>query len=591
LRASFLTIALCCSVQALSLAGIGFARAEASPEASERPPVSRGLPWESKSETAPAASQTAPEAEAEDAAAKPETTPDAAPAAPRASESEAAESEAAPASEEAASESDTEEAAEDPASAEAAGPAPPDSVVAIIREKLADPAVTKGAEADDIAALQAFYRAWRGAPLWITEMGFSAKGQAALFEIDKAEDWGLDAAAFALPEPDVLPANREAQALGEIKLDLAVLKYARGARGGRDVPSEVSDLFDQTPPLRDPKTVMAEIAAAEAPGVYLQSLHPQHTQFGRLREALLEARAAEKPNETDIRRLIINMERWRWMPEDLGALYVWLNTPEFMLYVVKDGKTVFEDKTLVGTIGYPTPVFSDEMETIVFNPDWVAPPSVLQDKLWPALKRKSFNILKSNKLRVSYNGKRIDPTKIDWRRVNIHRFTFSQKSGPKNVLGKAKFLYPNKHIVYMHDTLPYRRKVFDEKKRAIGYGCVRMAKPLAFAELMLAEDQDLPKSKVKALWDKGVNSSVTIKSKPPVHTTYFTAAVDDDGKVSIFEDIYGLDRKQAEALFGETEGFPEPPPEPKSRSSSVASSAPARNSGAGFANSLGVLGN
>ncbi|HUU25301.1 MAG TPA: L,D-transpeptidase family protein [Methyloceanibacter sp.] len=591
MRASFLTIALCCLVQALSLAGIGFVRAEASPEASERPPVSRGLPWESKADTAPAASETAPEVEAEDAAAKPETTPDAASAAPKATESEASESEAAPAAEDAASGSDTEETAEDPASAAAAAPAPPHPVVAIIREKLADPTVTKGAEADDVAALQAFYRAWSGPPLWITEMGFSAKGQAALFEIDKADDWGLDAGAFALPKPNVLPANQQAQALGEIELDLAVLKYARVARGGREAPSEVSDLFDQIPALRDPKTVMAEIATAVAPGAYLQSLHPQHAQFGRLREALLEARAAEKPNQTDIRRLIINMERWRWMPEDLGALYVWLNTPEFMLYVVKDGKTIFEDKTLVGTIGYATPVFSDEMETIVFNPDWVAPPSVLQDKLWPALKRKSFNILKSNKLRVSYNGKRIDPTKINWQRVNIHRFTFSQKSGPKNVLGKAKFLYPNKHIVYMHDTLPYRRKVFDEKKRAIGYGCVRMAKPLAFAELMLAEDQDLPKSKVKALWDKGVNSSVTVESKPPVHTTYFTAAVDDDGKVSIFEDLYGLDRKQAEALFGEPEGFPKPPPEPKTRSSSVASSAPSRNSGAGFANSLGVLGN
>jgi len=583
LRVSFLTIALCCLSQALSLAGIGFARAETS----ERPSVSRGLPWESQSDTPPPASESAPKVDAEDAAAEPEATP------------KASASEAVPASEEAASESDTktvketaEEAADDSASAETAAPAPPHPVVVIIREKLADPAVTKGAEADDIAALQAFYRARSGPPLWITEMGFSAKGQAALFEIEGAGDWGLDAEAFALPKPNVLPENEEAQALAEITLDLAVLKYARIARRGREAPSDVSDLFDQTPVLRDPKTVMADIATAEAPGAYLQSLHPQHTQFGRLREALLEARAAEKPKETDIRRLIINMERWRWMPEDLGALYVWLNTPEFMLYVVKDGKTIFEDKTLVGTIGYPTPVFSDEMETIVFNPDWVAPPSVLKDKLWPALKRKHFNILESNKLRVSYNGKRIDPTKIDWRRVNIHRFTFSQKSGPKNVLGKAKFLYPNKHIVYMHDTLPYRRKIFDEEKRAIGYGCVRMAKPLEFAELMLAEDQDMPKSKVKELWDKGVNSSVTIESKPPVHTTYFTAAVDDDGKVSVFKDLYGLDREQAEVLFGESEGFPEPPPEPKSRSRSVAYTVPSGNrSGGGFQNSLGVLDN
>jgi L,D-transpeptidase YcbB len=600
LRVSFLTMALCCLAVVSTAAGIEAARAEASPDTPDRPTASRGLPWETESATSPAPAESAPATKADDAAGATEAAPDAAPAAPERSEPDAAPVTATPSPEEEASkeadegtaEAETpEDAAEAPAVAEAPQ-GPPHPVVAIIREKLADPAVTKDAEAEDVAALQAFYGTWRAPPLWITEMGFSAKGHAALFEIDKADAWGLDAKAFDLPKPNTLPENEEAQALAEIALDLAVLKYARIARGGREAPSEVSDLFDQMPPLRDPKTVMTEIARAETPDAYLQSLHPQHVQFGRLRDALREAQTAEKPNQTDIRRLIINMERWRWMPEDLGALYVWLNTPEFMLYVVKDGKTIFEDKTLVGTIGYPTPVFSDEMETIVFNPDWVAPPSVLQDKLWPALKRKHYNILKSNMLRVSYNGKTIDPARIDWQRVNIHRFTFSQKAGPKNVLGKAKFLYPNKHIVYMHDTLPYRRKVFNEKKRAIGYGCVRMAKPLAFAELMLAEDQDLPKSEVKAMWDKSVNKAVTIESKPPVHTTYFTAVVGDDGKVSTFDDLYGLDRKHAEALFGETDGFPKPPPEPKSRSSSVASSTPSRTrTGAGFASSLGVLGN
>jgi murein L,D-transpeptidase YcbB/YkuD len=466
---------------------------------------------------------------------------------------------------------------------------PAHPTVAIIREKLADPKVTKDAAEEDVAALQAFYRAWGEPPLWTTEMGLTAKGQAALFEIGSADDWGLDPKAFALPEPSVLPPNEEAQALAEITLDLAILKYARFARGARHIPSEISDLFDQTPPLREPKIVMTEIAALDSPDTYLQSLHPQHAQFERLRQALLEARDAEKPKETDIRRLVMNMERWRWMPEDLGPLYVWLNTPEFMLYVMKDGEAIHEDKTLVGTIGYPTPVFSADMETIVFNPNWTAPYSVLQDKLWPALKREQYEIIKSNKLRVSYRGRRINPTKVDWRRVNIHNFTFTQKSGPKNVLGKAKFLYPNKHVVYMHDTLPYGRKMFKKNSRAFGFGCVRMAKPQAFAALMLAEDQELPKSKVTELWKKGVNSPVTMESKPPVHTTYFTAVVDDEGKVSTFEDLYGLDRKHAAALFGSTKGFSVPPPEKKSPSRSVASSAPARNTGggSGSANSLG----
>jgi len=572
LRASVLIAVLYVLVQALSLAAPNPLRAETSPQ------TARGtLPWE-KAAPAEDAAKTGDAPSAEEAAVAPDVSPAAAPDADE-TESTADESTAevdAPAPDSGTKTQTT-----------AAPSGPPHPVVAVIREQLADPAVTKDAEADDVAALKAFYRAWGEPPLWITEMGFSAKGQAVLFEIQKAEDWGLEAKDFALPKAGALPGDEAAQALAEIKLDLAILKYARLARGARHVPSEISDLFDQSASLRAPGTVIAEIGTTSAPDIYLQSLHPQHEQFGRLRQALLEVRKADEPNETDIRRLVINMERWRWMPEELGSLYVWLNTPEFMLYVVKDGKTVFEDKTLVGTIGNATPIFSDEMETIVFNPDWVAPPSVLEDKLWPALKRKSYNVLKSNKLRVSYNGKVIDPTKIDWRRVNIHRFTFSQKAGPKNVLGKAKFLYPNKHIVYMHDTLPYRQKVFAEKERAIGYGCVRMEKPLPFAELMLAEDQELPKSEVKDLWDKGVNRSVTLESKPPVHTTYFTAVVNEDGKVSTFKDLYGLDRKHAVALFGEADGFPQPPPEPKARSSSGGVAASRSPSRAGFANALG----
>ena len=127
--------------------------------------------------------------------------------------------------------------------------------------------------------------------------------------------------------------------------------------------------------MRDPKAVLAEIAAAEAPDAYSRSLHPKHEQFARLREALLKARGGgseeeEKPaaDGKDIKRILINMERWRWMPEELGSIYVLHNSAEFMLYVVKDNKTIYADKTLVGTIGYATPIFTSPMTTIVFNP-------------------------------------------------------------------------------------------------------------------------------------------------------------------------------------------------------------------------------
>jgi murein L,D-transpeptidase YcbB/YkuD len=468
----------------------------------------------------------------------------------------------------------------DPAEA-VATPAAGDPVVALIRAKLADPAIGKDAHANDLAALASFYAERHGPALWITEMGFSARGQQALFEIEKAGDFGLDAAAFELPPADALPATQEAQALAEIRLNLALLKYARFARGGRLTPSAVSPLFDQTPPLRDPKTILTEIETAEAPETYLRSLHPTHEQFVRLREALLKARGTDEEGETpagdgtdesakkpaadgkDVKRLLINMERWRWMPEDLGSVHVMNNAAAFMLYIVKDGKTIFADRTLVGTIGYATPIFTAPMTTIVFNPEWNAPETVVKENILPPLQRRSYSILKSHKLFVSYNGRPVDATKVDWNRVNGLAYTFMQKPGPHNNLGKVKFLYPNRHTVYMHDTLPVRKKYFKKPVRLIGHECVRMEKPDKFASVLLAESNGWAEGRMKELWDKGVNSSVALERKFPVHMVYFTAVADEGGKVETFADVYGLDRKLAVALFGDATGFPQPPPESK----------------------------
>lgn len=448
----------------------------------------------------------------------------------------------------------------------AAAPVPADPVVAIIRAKLANPALRKGANPDDLAALEVSYGARGRGPLWMTDMGFSARGQAAISEIRKADDWGLSASSFELPDAGALPGSKEEEALAELKLDLAILKYARFARGGRFDPSSLSKLFDQVPPVRDPKVVLAEIETAPSPDLYLQSLHPKHEQFVRLRQALLEAREGgtigSKPvTDRDIKKVVINMERWRWMPEDLGNLYVWNNSPEFMVYVVKDGKPIFGDKILVGTLAYATPVFTADMKTIVFNPDWNAPETVVKENLLPPLRDGNLSILKVHKLSVSLNGTPVDPARVDWGRVNILAYTFSQKAGPENVLGKVKFLFPNKHTVYMHDTLAYRKKFFQKPMRAIGHECVRIEKPESFAEVLLAQDKGWSSSQVKDLWDNAVNEPVSIELKIPVHMVYFTAVADDAGKVSSFADLYGLDNKMATALFGSAAGFPEPPPE------------------------------
>jgi murein L,D-transpeptidase YcbB/YkuD len=454
----------------------------------------------------------------------------------------------------------------------AATPSPaPAPVMAIIRARLADRDLRQGAHADDLAALDAFYQG-RPAPLWTTDMGFSAKGQQALFEIEKADDWGLDAAAFDLPPAGALPATPEDQATAEIKLDLAILKYARFARGGRSDPAALGGKVFQKPPLRAPKTVLAEIAASDAPDAYLRSLHPQHAQFARLRRALFAARDGDAVGKltTNVKRIIMNMERWRWMPEALGRVYVWSNTPAFMLYVVKDGGTIYTDKTQVGTIGYATPVLSAHMTTVVFNPEWIAPPTVLRENLAPALRGKNYAILRKKGFSVSYQGKPVDPTKIDWRRVNILDYTFTQRPGAHSNVGKVKFLLPNKHSFVLHDTWPARRKYYQKSMRAIGHDCVRMEKPDSFAKVILAEGNGWPASKVEDLWHHSVNNRVTLDTEIPVYSTYFTAVADEEGKVATYSDLYGLDHKLAVALFGDAKGFPMPAPEIKRRGGSKA---------------------
>ena len=520
---------------------------------------------QAKSTPAPAAEATpsAPETSSQAApAAAPPIPPEPSPSVP-ADAAQAVAREPAP---DAATEAPSAPAEASPATAAVLG----DPVVAAIRAKLADPAAAKDAHPGDLAALTEFYASRDGPALWVTEMGFSAKGQQVLFEIEKADAWGLDPASFILPRSDALTATPQAEAEAEIALDLAILKYARYARGGRFTPAKVSTLFDQVPPLRDPKAVLAEIAAAEAPDAYLRSLHPKHEQFVRLREELLKARGGgseeeEKPaaDGKDIKRILINMERWRWMPEELGSTYVLQNSAAFMLYVVKDNKTIYTDKTLVGTIGYATTIFTSPMTTIVFNPDWNAPETVVKENILPALQSKKFSILKTHKLFVSYNGQPVDATRVDWNRVNGLAYTFSQKAGPHNNLGKIKFLYPNRHTVYMHDTLPVRKKYFKKSVRVIGHECVRMEKPDKFAAVLLAESNGVTEARVKELWNGNNNASVALERTFPVHMVYFTAVAGDDGKVETFADVYGLDRKLAVAMFGDATGFPEPPPESK----------------------------
>ncbi len=302
------------------------------------------------------------------------------------------------------------------------------------------------------------------------------------------------------------------------------------------------------------------------PGCLLAELHPPHPQFEALRQKLIELRS-KKTNEAlaTTRLIVLNMERWRWLPNDLGSFYVIVNVPEFMLRVTANGEQGFTARVVVGRPDTQTPIFSNKMQEIVFNPYWNVPNSIKSREVLPSTQRRTgwfsgggwdTSVFKRHNLRVSKAGREIDPTKIDWKGVDIRTLDIYQPPGPGNVLGKVKFMFPNKHDVYMHDTP--MRFAFDEPTRAESHGCVRVEKPDQLALLILKRDQEWSQAKVASAIMNGYDRHVALKQKIPVHITYFTLRVNEDGSISNFADVYGHDARMAAALFGERIALSQP---------------------------------
>jgi L,D-transpeptidase YcbB len=255
--------------------------------------------------------------------------------------------------------------------------------------------------------------------------------------------------------------------------------------------------------------------------------------------------------------LIVNMERWRWLPHDLGPFYVTVNIPEFMLRVVQEGKVVHETRVVTGKPDKQTPVLSDEMEEIVFNPYWNVPNSIKIQEIAPYLYQGGgwfgggwdTSVLARHNLHIrGANGRDIDPDSIDWGNTDIRRYELYQPPGPDNVLGTVKFVFPNKHDVYMHDTT--QKNLFAQSVRAESHGCMRVQNPQALALLLLNHDQGWNKAQVDSAVGGSPDNHIQLKQHIPVYITYFTVKVNDDGSVSTFNDIYHHDMRMAAALSG-----------------------------------------
>lgn len=256
-------------------------------------------------------------------------------------------------------------------------------------------------------------------------------------------------------------------------------------------------------------------------------------------------RALNLSHEDKIETLRANLERWRWFPNDLGPRYVHVNIPEFMVRVKDSGRTAFEERIVVGKPKHATPSFSDQMELVVFNPYWNVPYSIMKNEIVPVARRDPSYISR-NKLSVVWRGGRtVDPYRVDWSEVDLGKVRLRQSPGSHNALGEVKFLFPNKHAVYLHDTPS--KHLFNRSQRAFSHGCMRVRNPRQFAEAIMSV-QGWDKSAISRAIASGANRAVRLKNPLPVHITYFTAAVSQSGGVQYFGDIYGHDDKTLRAL-------------------------------------------
>jgi murein L,D-transpeptidase YcbB/YkuD len=243
--------------------------------------------------------------------------------------------------------------------------------------------------------------------------------------------------------------------------------------------------------------------------------------------------------------ILASMEMWRWLPRDLGSEYVLVNIPEYMVRVVRDGVVTHETRVVVGTAANQTPVFSDKMEYLVVNPSWNVPNSIATNEMLPEILADPAGYFQRTGYEVTYEGQVIDPAMVAWTPETIAMVRIRQPPGEANALGHIKFMFPNEHAVYLHDTPS--RSLFQRDYRAYSHGCVRVDDPIAFAGAVLADEPYWNAERVQALVG-GRETQVQLADGPRVHLAYFTAWVDAAGVLQLRDDIYGHAGRIKEAL-------------------------------------------
>jgi murein L,D-transpeptidase YcbB/YkuD len=407
------------------------------------------------------------------------------------------------------------------------------------------------------AAVEAFYQSRNYAPVWLDKGIENARAISAIARLKNADADGLELSDYKIPTFAGL--SPEALAEADLKLTQTVLTYARHVQAGRFPYTRVSRNIELPQAAPEPADVLNAIAATQDAGKVLDTFSPQHEEYRKLKATLAELRGAAGAKKGDssrqIETILANMERWRWYPRDLGSAHVIVNQPDFTLRVMHDGAQVWTTRIVIGKPSMPTPLLSETMKYITVNPTWHVPPSIVHNEYLPALAQDP-TVLSRMGLRVSYSGGGV---------------SISQPPGPGNALGRIRFNFPNRFLVYQHDTPD--KYYFAHEVRAYSHGCMRVQDPAKYAEVLLNivhPEEHWTAARITRMYGSAEQNLQLQPTPVWVHLTYQTAFVDNAGKLQMRRDIYNLDSRTLAAMKNGRGGF-ESAPERKREHELIAS--------------------
>lgn len=372
-----------------------------------------------------------------------------------------------------------------------------------------------------------------------------------------------------LPDPGIelaeLPPRR-----AEYQRLIGALQYYRelAAAGGWQ-PVPVNDISlkpggndERLPALRARLKVTGELpadaAAPDDPTLFddatIAALKRFQTHHGLEPDGVLGKQTLLALNisaEQRVAQIAMNMERWRWMPIDMGASYILVNLAAFHLSIFDQGNVVHEARVVVGTTSTRTPVFSRKMSYLEINPYWHVPAKIVRDEIFPKARKDPTYLAKQGYELLSdwsESAVTVDPKTLDWVHMTRLPYRVRQIPGDKNSLGRIKMMFPNEFDVYLHDTPS--KSLFNRANRSFSHGCIRVEHPFDVADMILrlTGTTDWPRTRVDEVLASGQRTVVRLKKPIPIHISYVTVFVADDGSVNFRSDIYGRDRKLATAM-------------------------------------------